>query len=153
MHNPSIFTWLDGLWGPHSVDRFANSVNAHNDRFNTRFWAPGSEAVDTFTCNWGGEDNWLFPPVYLIPRVIRHAQATCAKGTLIVPRWTSAPFWPILFPNGIDPANFILEWLELPLSNALMLAGYSGANLFSGFPNTLVLAIRFQFWKIINNRK
>jgi len=35
MLNLSIFTWLDGLSGLHSVDRFANSVNAHIDRFNT----------------------------------------------------------------------------------------------------------------------
>ena len=103
-----------------------------------------SEAVDAFTCDWGGEDNWLFPPVYLIPRVIRHAQATCAtKGTLIVPRWTSAPFWSILFPNGIDQENFISSCLAL--SNALILLGYLGVNLFSGFLNTPVLAIRFQF--------
>jgi len=121
MLNPSIFAWLDGLWGPHTVDRFANSVNAQINRFNTRFWAPGSEAVDAFTCDWDEEDNWLFPPVYLIPRVIRHAQATAARGTLIVPQWISAPFWILIFPNGIDPAAFILEWLELPLSDTLVL--------------------------------
>jgi len=38
MFNPSIFAWLDGLWGPHNVDQFANSVNAQISRFNTRFW-------------------------------------------------------------------------------------------------------------------
>ena len=77
---------------------------AQLERINTRFWTPNSEAVDAFTCDWGADNNWLFPPVYLIPRVIRHAQATAAKGTLIVP---------LLFLNGLDPAPFIAEWLEL----------------------------------------
>ena len=143
MLNPSVFAWLDELWGPHSVDRFASPSNAHLDRFNTRYWAPGSEAVDAFTCDWSADNNWLFPPVYLVPRVIRHAQAAAAKGTLIVPQWISAPFWPLLFPNGVEPADFITEWLELPLSEALILPGPSGSNLFVGFPNTPVLAVRF----------
>ena len=146
MLNPSIFVWLDSLWGPHSVDRFASPANAHIDRFNSRFWAPGSEAVDTFTCDWGYDNNWLFPPVYLIPRVIRHAQLAGAKGTLIVPQWVSAPFWPLLFPNGVDPAGFILEWLELPLSDVLILPGYSGAKLFPAFPI-------HQFWLCGSNIK
>ena len=51
MLNPSVFAWLDELWGPHSVDRFASPSNAHLDRFNTRYWASGSEAVDAFTCD------------------------------------------------------------------------------------------------------
>ena len=148
MLNPSVFTWLDELWGPHSVDRFASPNNAQLDRFNTRFWAPGIEAVDAFTCNWGTDINWLFPPVYLAPRVIRHAQAAAAKGTLIVSRWVSDPFWPLLFPNGTEPADFIIEWLELPLSDALILAGLLGSNLFFDLPNTPMLAVRFHCVKL-----
>ena len=81
MLNPSIFVWLDGLWGPQSVDRFASPANAHIDRFNSRFWALGSEAVDALTCDWSNDNNWQFPPVYLIPRVIRYAQSAGAKST------------------------------------------------------------------------
>ena len=88
--NPAVFGWLDSLWGPHSIDRFANACNSQMERFNSRFWTPGSEAVDAFTYNWGGENNWWFPLVYLVPRVIRHAQNTKAVGTLIVPQWCSS---------------------------------------------------------------
>ena len=42
----------------------------------------------------------LCPPVYLIPRVIGHARKCRAVGMLVVPEWPSAPFWPILYPNG-----------------------------------------------------
>ena len=81
-------------------------------------------------------------PVCLVPRVIRHAQNTKASGTLIIPQWLSAPFWPLLFPNGSDPAEFVLAWLELPTTAELVLPGLSGTNLFKGIPNTAVLAVR-----------
>ena len=55
---------------------------------------------------------------------------TKASGTLMIPQWLSAPFWPLLFPNGSDPTEFVLVWLELPTTAELILPGLSGANLF-----------------------
>ena len=89
-HN--TFRALDDAWGPHTVDRFASHYNTHLPRFNSRFWNPGSEAVDAFTSNWCDENNWICPPVYLVPRVIQHARKCKACGTLLVPEWPSAPF-------------------------------------------------------------
>ena len=143
--NPAVFKWLDELWSPHTVDRFADHVNAQIPWFNSRFWVPSSEAVDTFTCDWSMENNWWCPPVYLVPRVLRHAKHTKAKGTLITPQWPSAPFWPLLFPNGWDPVDFVVDWLELPSSETLFLPGKLGSNLFYGLLNTPVLALRLQF--------
>ena len=87
----------------------------------------------------------MVPPVYLVPRVIRHAQNTNAKGTLVVPKWLSSPFWPLPFPDGASPAVFVKEWLELPRTDNLILPGKLGANLFKGLPNTSVLALRIEF--------
>jgi len=78
MLNHAIFNCL---WGPHSVDRFANPDNAQLDQFNSRFWSMGSEAVDAFTCSWADENNWWCPAIHLVPRVIRHTQATQCRGT------------------------------------------------------------------------
>ena len=130
------------MWGPYTVDRYASAHNAQLMRFNSRFAAPGSEAIDTFTCIWNGENNWWFPPVCLVPRVIRHAQNSEAVRTLIVFQWLSAPFWPLLFPNGWDPADYVVGWIELPSGTELILPGLTGASLFKGPPNTPVLAIR-----------
>ena len=33
----------------------------------------------------------------LVPRVIRHLFVCRSMGTLTVPKWVSAPFWPMLF--------------------------------------------------------
>ena len=107
MLNPAVFGWLDSSWGPHTIDRFANSGNAQVARFNSRFWTPGSEAVDAFTCDWGEDNNWWCPPVHLVPRVIRHAQNTNAKGTLVVPQWLSSLFWPLLFPDGTSQQRLL----------------------------------------------
>ena len=56
---PGVFMELDCMFGPHSVNRFACFHNKQVDRFNRRYWNPGSEAVDAFTVDWSGENNWF----------------------------------------------------------------------------------------------
>ena len=51
--NPMVFEWFNSLWGPYTVDRFASVHNARITRFNSRFWTPGSEAIDTVPCPKG----------------------------------------------------------------------------------------------------
>ena len=144
--NPFVFGMLDSRYGPHTVDRFASTYNTQLQRFNSRYWNPGSEAVDAFTVDWGGENNWLCPPIGLIPRVLRHAQRCKAEGTMIVPYWESAPFWPILCPWGSTFESFVVAWCDLPSVENLFIPGHSGAVLFGGdAPNTRVLALRLCF--------
>ena len=147
--NPTVFMWLDATWGPHTVDRFADHNNCQLPRFNSRCWSPGAEAVDSFTVNWAGENNWWCPPVGLVPRVIAHAQVCGASGTLIVPEWPSAPFWPVVHPTAEQFAEFVVGTQELPLSELLIMPGLSGCSLFGGkVPNTRVLALRCEFCSI-----
>ena len=145
MLNPQVFKELDSWWGPHTIDRFADAQNCQLARFNSRYWYPGTEAVDTFTCNWGGENNWWCPPLHLVPRLLKHAEVTKAEGTLVVPQWVSAPFWPLLFPDGKKAATFIKQVVELPRLSNLFLPGHAGLNIFIGTPNTPVLALRLSF--------
>ena len=67
-----VFTQLDALWGPHSIDRFACSYHAKLPGFNSRFLQPGTEAVDAFFQDWALENNWLVPTITLIGRVFIH---------------------------------------------------------------------------------
>ena len=62
----SFFIKTDRLWGPHTIDRFANSYNTKLTRFNSLFWCPGTEAVDAFSQDWSANNNWLVPPIFLI---------------------------------------------------------------------------------------
>ena len=53
--------------------------------------------MEAFCHDCGGENNWLVPPVFLVPRVIRHLAEYQPEGTFIVPEWFSSPFWSMLF--------------------------------------------------------
>ena len=71
--NPQLFGNIGKLWGPHTVDCFAHVDNTQLSKFYSRFWCPGSVAVDAFTVNWSGDINWLVPPF----QPIAHAVKTC----------------------------------------------------------------------------
>lgn len=140
--NPLVFADLDRAWGPHTVDRFADCDNCQLHWFYSRCWNPGTEAVDAFTVNWSGKNNWWCPRIALMPRVLRHAQVCRAVGTLLVPYWPSSPFWPMLHPLPGSFAHFLEAVCELPSFEQLILKGRSGASLFKNAePNTKVLAV------------
>ena len=80
-----FFAFIDNIWGPHTVDRFANSKNKKLYRFNSLFWNPGCESVDDFSQNWQGENNWLVPPIYLISKTIQHCSLAELKEPLLYP--------------------------------------------------------------------
>ena len=89
------------------MDCFAHVNNTKLPKFYNTFWCPGSTAFDAFTVNWAGEVNWWAPPIHLIGQVFRHAEVCSAMGSLVVPAWKSAPFWPLICPDGIHLAPFI----------------------------------------------
>ena len=126
MIRPKVFGSLDSLWGPHDVDRFVNNFNAQIDRFNSRFWCPGTDAVDAFTCDWGQDITQVCFPPYTILHSIRHAAETRAIGTLVVPSWPTAPFWPIIFLGNNEIAGFIRDIILLPKSSQMLLPGRQG---------------------------
>ena len=96
MLHPVIFAVLDVLWGPYSIDRFGSFCTRQILRFCSHWASPFSEAIDAFTVSRSDENNWLFPLPYLIPRVLRRLKFAKFDSTLIVPFWTSAPWWPLL---------------------------------------------------------
>ena len=96
-----MFFHLEELWGSHSVDRFSCYYNAKLPRFNSIFLQPAAEAFDAFSQDWSSDNNWLGPPTTLIGRVLCHMRDCKAVGTLIVPMWKSAQFWPLLCSDGV----------------------------------------------------
>ena len=127
--NPCVFAWLNSLWGPFTVDNFADHVNAKLPIFHSKFWCPGTSAVDTFTTDWRDDMNWLVPPVVLIGRTLRHAKTCGAKGCLVVPKWHSAYFWPMICSDGVHLEGFIHAWCILQYENGLILSGRSGSSI------------------------
>ena len=117
------FSHLENIWGPHSVDRFACSYNAKLTRFNSRFVQDGPRAVDAFTRDWSPENNWLVPPIALVSMVLRHMSDRKAMGTLVVPLWKSAYFWPLLSNDGTHLNSFLCYWLYRPNRTDLFVKG------------------------------
>lgn len=50
-----------------------------------------------FKYHWYDERNYLVPPVFLIPKVVKYIEKCMGKGVLVVPYWPSVVFWPLIF--------------------------------------------------------
>jgi len=65
-------------------------------RFFSRFWNPNTVGVDFFIQPLRGETCWVVPPVSIVPRVLHYMKSQNAVGTVILPFWPSAHYWPLL---------------------------------------------------------
>lgn len=41
--HPKLFNWINQIWGPHSINRFATMTNTQLSRYNSRSFDPKSE--------------------------------------------------------------------------------------------------------------
>ena len=74
------------------------------EKFNSEYWCPGTFDVNAFTVSWSDENNYLVPPIYLIPRVKVHIKRSSCKGVLVLPYWLSAAYWPLI---ATSKTNFL----------------------------------------------
>ena len=127
-------------YGPFTIDRFADNNNRKTLRFNSKFFCPETESVNAFTNNWQEENNFLCPPISLIGSTIRHLRLCKASGTLVIPVWPSAYFWPIIFPNGVI-SNFVTDFYVFePIYNSPC-----KDSVFNGFAHFKTIALKIEF--------
>ena len=140
--NPEIFRVLDERWGPHTLDCFASHKTKQLPRYCSKWWNPGCTAVDAFTLSWEGENVWLTPPVHLIAKTWKMLEYFQCHGTIVLPKWVSAPWWPLI-NNGCTWHNIVKDVVELPLKEDTFLQGACQWNLFGNWkPKCNVLALR-----------
>ena len=134
------------LWGPFTIDRFADSKNTKLKRFNSKFLCPSTEGVDAFTVSWKSENNFIVPPVYLAGKAIKHLEYYGARGVLVVPYWSSAAFWLYLVESKNRFKPFVKDCLLFEDKNGCVIQG-PNKNCFIGSPNfqSSILAIRMDF--------
>ena len=99
------FARVEKAWGEHSIDRFssAESVRVKSGRYNALFWSEdnrGCLAMDAFSQNWRGENNWVHAPFRLIGKVVAHMRQCGAVGTVVIPEWRGAAWWPMVRGEG-----------------------------------------------------
>ena len=142
----SCFMSLDRLWGPHLVDHFVSEKTKQLNRFCSRFLNPGCEAADAFTVSWAGVNNWLFPPPFLVPRVLRHMSVGKEDGTLLVPEWRSAPWWPLLVTRRGSWREFVVDSRQIQPYEGIFVPGSAASSIFSsGTAAFSLLALKLRF--------
>ncbi|XP_022802165.1 uncharacterized protein LOC111339716 [Stylophora pistillata] len=143
-------------WGPHTFHRFATYYNAQLPRFNSKFASPGCSGVDALAQDWSAENNWICPPVSLIVNSVRHLMSCSGRGTLIIPEWPSAHFWPFLREGSPRFSSYVAEMFVLPAVGDLLLEGpcqkqiyKSRPFVFRGCPKFRMLALRLDFRGVV----
>jgi hypothetical protein len=139
------FAYLDGLWGPHTIDRFASADNRQplcapwSGRFCSQFFHPDAEWVDALSLSWAGENNWLFPPTHLVGSAVAHLRACGASATLICPHAAWASWWPAL-RCGPGWARDVRQVVTLGPARAVLSVSKHDLRLFG---DGAVIAVRF----------
>jgi len=126
---------LSSRWGPLTFDRFANDANNEVSLFNSKYYCPNTQGVNAFHFSWANHNSYLLPPVYLIPRAIRHLESCTAKGVLVAPFWRSAAFYPIIFNRNREYELFVKDVFIIEDGNACVQQGknpkcFIGSNKF-----------------------
>ena len=100
------------------IDLFASRLNIKVDKFTSWKPEPGCWAVDALSVNWSPLRFYAFPSFKLIGRVLAKIQKEEATGLLVVPYWTTQP-WFAQLVNILITNPFVL----LPHRNLLYLPG------------------------------
>jgi len=65
-------------------------------KFYSKWWVPGTEAVNYLNLRWAGEANWIVtPPKLVVDKLVGEG----CTGTLVVPNWPPVQFWPLIVKN------------------------------------------------------
>lgn len=94
MLHPTLFQWIDHVWGPHTVDRFADYITTQLPVYNSRFADPGSSGINALAQqDWASNNNYVCAPFCMLPAVLEVITAQRAAATIIAPRWTGQPWY------------------------------------------------------------
>ena len=87
-------------WGPLNLDLFATHLNRRCPKFYSMTWQPGTSGVDAFQHPWTTKNGLAYgnPPWPIILKCLLKIQdmKKSDRVVLVVPKWESKPWWPIL---------------------------------------------------------
>ena len=139
-----VFHQLNEIWGKFTIDRFASNLNRKCVRFNSIYWCVGTSGVDAMAQEWSRELNWWVPPPKMITGCINKIIADKARGTLILPMWKSAPFWPLVCKENVF-SDFVRDIRVLPEQNVIV-SGQGNNGVFASEPLKFkLLALKIEF--------
>lgn len=136
---------LQERFGVFEVDWFASESNAKVNKFYSRFWNSSCYDIDAFAANWGQCFGLFVPPPCIIHKVLNKMAVDKASGVLVVPLWTSAPYWPILCPNG-RYISAVSDWMDLPTKKEYYVKCSNGKGMFGNIDlNFRMVALSLKF--------
>jgi 8-oxo-dGTP pyrophosphatase MutT (NUDIX family) len=94
--NPCIFTYLDSLWDPLSIDKFATQGSKHLPRYHARLRDPTAEAVDCLHLPdilRTLETKWCNSPWTLMPDLVLEFRQFRVEATVIAPYWPAKQWY------------------------------------------------------------
>ena len=121
-------------WVLTPLTAFATYYNAQLLRFNSKFASPENSDVDTLAQDWSAENDWLCPPVHLIIDSV-HLKSCSGRGTLVIPEWPSASFWPFLRERSSQFKSFVVDLFVVPAINDLLLEGPGQRQIYASRPS------------------
>ena len=81
-------------FGNPSIDLFASRINTKCIKYCSWERDPEASFINAFTVSWKQEFWYSFPPFSLIPRVLKKVREESSTGILVVPFWTTQPWYP-----------------------------------------------------------
>jgi hypothetical protein len=115
MLNPSIFTKLDLIWGPHQVDCFASMNNCQLQHYVSWLPDPFSLYPDFMSKEAPEGRLYAFPPFSMVLPTLTKLARESRTATVVIPFWPTRPFWPVLLSLLTDwPILLPLNPLSLP---------------------------------------
>ena len=101
--NPQLFQQLTNSLQFHpEIDLFASRINSQLPFYLSYYPDPEAQATDAFSLSWFHIRFYCFPPFSCISRCLQKIRADKASGIIIVPRWPTQPFYPLLLRMSVQ---------------------------------------------------
>ena len=92
--HPTVFALLNRKFKGHTIDRFADITNFKVPIYNSLYWDPLTSGVDALAQkDWALHNNFVNPPIALIPKILDIIIAQRADATIIAPHWPAQPWY------------------------------------------------------------
>ena len=132
--HPWVVSRLIRVLGPLQVDLFASALNARLPMYCARTQDQAAWRVDAFSIRWTGLRAYAFPPISLIPRILRKIREDEAWVVLIAPWWPKRTWfldlvdllagYPLTLPTRPDLLAQPISGTQHPRLSALHLTAW-----------------------------
>lgn len=129
--NPKVVSIIFQKWGQPHIDLFATRDNYKIPTFVSPFPDPMAWGTDALAMSWAGLWAYAFPPIQLLPKVLRKIREEQVEIILVSPFWPAKTWTTELLELCLEPP------LKLPVLKTLLVQPRS--SIFHDKPETMCL--------------